>query len=333
MKGEISMKEKKKRNRSRSFSQNLVLLGLLALLVVFFAIQSDKFLQLYNILLIFRQYLPHFILSCAMMFVIASGAIDLSVGGVMALSAVFYGYLCIWGVNAWLAIPIVVLLGMAVGVINTIIMEKLHIPAIMATLATWLCTAGLALTICKAIPISDDLVKPITALNRLKFINNQVPFAFFVVVIVILVFLFLEKRTILGKYAIAMGGNENAAYYSGINIVKMRLTFFMLCGAMASLAGIWQVGRLGTADPKIGMNMEFQVIAACILGGVSIKGGEGSILGVVIGTSILALLTNGMQMMDIQSFYQQVVIGVVLLIAVLINYAVDNMKKPRLKRA
>lgn len=327
MKGEISMKENKKRNRSRSLTQNFVLLVLLTLLVVFFTIQSDSFLKLFNILNLFRQYLPHFIISCAMMFVIASGAIDLSVGGVMALSAVVYGYLCIWGVNAWVAIPIVMVLGMIVGIINTIIMEKLHIPAIMATLATWLCTAGLALSICKAIPISNDLIKPVTVLNRLKFFDNKVPFAFFAVVIIILIFVFFEKKTILGKYAIAMGGNENAAYYSGINVVKMRLTFFMICGAMASLAGVWQVARLGSADPKIGVNMEFQVISACILGGVSIKGGEGSILGVVIGTSILALLTNGMQMMDIQSFYQQVVIGVVLLIAVLVNYAADNMKK------
>lgn len=314
---------------SRGARQNIVLFVLLIVLMVFFTLQNDKFSSLYNIMNIVRQNVPNYIIACAMMFVIAGGAIDLSVGGVMAFSAVFYGYLCIWGVNPWFSILIVMAFGVLMGVLNMLITEKLQIPAIMATMATWLASAGMALTICKAIPISDDPVKPITVLNRMKLelpgIGN-IPIAFFIVLVVVLFFIFLEKKTIVGKYAIAIGGNANAAHFSGINVAKMRLIFFVLCAVMASLAGIWQVARLGSADPKIGNAMEFSVISSCILGGVNIKGGEGSIVGVVLGTSILAILTNGMQMMDIQAFFQQVVIGIVLLAAVLINYASSHVK-------
>lgn len=304
---------------SKSVRQSLLLLGLLIAMFAFFTVQNDKFASLYNLMSMVRQSLPNIILGCAMTFVIASGAIDLSVGGTMALCAMFYGYLCLWGMNAWLAIPVVVLLGVAVGVLNTLIMEKLKIPAIMATLATWIITSGLALAVCKAIPISDPLMKPITALNSIKFFDNKIPLALPIVIAVVLLFLFVEKRTIVGKYAIAIGGNDKAAYYSGINVVKMRMVFFTLCGGMAALAGMWQVARLGSCDPTIGTGMEFNVVAACILGGVNIKGGEGTVIGVLIGTVILAILTNGMQMMGMDSFYQQVATGIVLFGAVVLN--------------
>lgn len=323
------MNNKKKLNLSRADRQNIVLFILLIALMVFFTLYNERFLTVYNLMNIVRQNVPNFIIACPMMLVIAGGAIDLSVGGMMGLSAVCYGYLCIWGVNPWLSIVLVALLGIVVGGVNTVIMEKLEIPAIMATLATWLVTAGLALTMCKAIPISDDPVKVVTIINRIKF--GQIPLAFFIVLAVVLLFLFLEKKTIIGKYAIAIGGNANAAHFSGINVVKMHFIFFALSGVMAALGGIWQVARMGSADPKIGTNMEFAVIAACILGGVNIKGGEGSILGVTIGTAIMAVLVNGMQMMDIQSFYQNVVTGIVLLGAVLINHLSNSGKFKKVK--
>ncbi len=317
---------------SRSSRQTFVLFGLLIVLMVVFAVENPKFISLYNMMNIVRQYVPHILIGCAMMFVITSGAIDLSVGGVMAFSAIVYGYLCLWGVNPWLAIPIVACFGIFMGWLNMFIMEQLKLPAIMATMATWITSSGLALTMCKAIPISDPLVKPITKLSNLRFFDNKIPLALFIVIVFVALFIFLEKKTILGKYAIAIGGNANAAYFSGISVKKMRFIFFMLCSVMATLGGMWQVARLGSADPKIGNSMEFSVISACILGGVNIKGGEGSIIGVVIGTYMLAILTNGMQMMNIGAFYQQIAIGIVLLGAVLINYLSDYLMARR-KRA
>ncbi len=315
----------------RSGRQNLVLLSLLFVLAVFFSAMNSRFSTMYNLMSIVRQNVPNVIIAGAMALVIISGAIDLSIAGVMALSAVTYGYLCIWGVNPWLAFLPIILLGVAMGWVNTFITETLGIPAIMATMATWLVSAGLALTVCQAIPLSDPEVKPITILNQIKFGN--IPLALPIVVAVVAGFLFLEKKTLAGKYAIAIGGNSNAVQFSGINVRRWRFIFFSLCSVMACLAGVWQVARLGSADPKIGDGMEFSVISACILGGVNIKGGEGSVLGVVIGVYLLAILTNGMQMMGISAFYQQVVIGIVLLFAVLINQLLSILTTRKAARA
>lgn len=308
---------KQKKGLSLSTKKNLVLLMILILMGLFFSTQSTKFLSVYNMTNMVRQSLPNFIIGCAMTFVIASGYIDLSVGGVMGISAMFYGYLCIWGVNPWLAFVPVVALGICMGFLNTLITEKLKIPAIMATLATWIAAQGMALAVCKAIPITSEEVKAVTVLNSLKF--GKIPLAVPLVVAVIAVYLFLEKKTIIGKYAIAIGGNSAAAVFSGINVVRMRLVFFCLTGAMAALSGIWQVGRMGSADPTIGTGYEFRIVSACILGGVNIKGGEGTVAGVMIGTAILIMLTNGLQMLGVNSFYQDIITGIVLLAAVMVN--------------
>jgi ribose/xylose/arabinose/galactoside ABC-type transport system permease subunit len=143
---------------------------------------------------------------------------------------------------------------------------------------------------------------------------------------IVAVFFFLEKKTIIGKYALAIGGNENAAFLSGISVSRMRWIFFSLTGTMAALAGIWQVSRIGSGDPNIGIGMEFATIGGCILGGVSIKGGDGTIFGMLLGTIILAILTNGMNMMGVNAFYQQVAIGIVILLSVLISFGVGALR-------
>ena len=300
---------------------------------VFFSIQNGRFASLYNITNLFRQSLPNIILGCTMTFVVTSGAIDLSVGGVMALSALMYGQLCVWGVNAWATIPFLVVLGAIVGVANTLIMEKLRIPGIMATIATWIVTSGLAFTICRAIPIASEKypqMNPIKILNTARIFGN-IPIAVPIAFTVVLIFLFLEKKTIF-KYAIAIGGNETAATMAGISVLKMRMIFFVLSGVMAALSGVWQVARLGSADPTIGTGMEFNVLVATILGGVNIKGGEGSITGVFLGSLILMVLINGMQMMGIGSFYQTLATGIVLYIAVLLNVLVGKMGSRKMGR-
>ncbi|MDR0651841.1 MAG: ABC transporter permease [Synergistaceae bacterium] len=311
---------------SKSTRQNLMLLAVLAAMFIFFTCRNARFASLYNLTNMFRQSLPNLILGCASMFVITSGGIDLSVGGTMAISALFYGYLCLWGVNAWFAIPIVCVLGAFVGAANTFIMEKLKIPGIMATLATWIITSGMAFMVCRAIPLNDPLLKPVVILNSMKFFGNRIPLAIPIVIAVSAIFLFLERHTVLGKYAIAIGGNELAAYYSGIDVVKIRMIFFVLSGIMAALSGVWQVARLGSADPTIGTGMEFNVLTACILGGVNIKGGEGTITGMLLGTLILMVLLNGMQMMGVDSFFQSVATGVVLYIAVLLNTLMSRFR-------
>lgn len=329
------MEKKKNRSLSSTTSYNIVLLIVLLCVVVFFAFMNQNFVSKYNITLLFRQYLPNVIIACAMMLVINSGAIDLSVGGVMALSAITYAVLCVEGVNPWLAVGIVAIMGMVIGVINTILVEVLHISAYMATIAGWLAYGGLAFTVCGGPnPIAKPEMQVITILDHYK-LFGQIPLAVPIILVVVAIFIFLEKKTVLGKYAIAIGGNYNAARYSGINVTKMRLLFFVLSSTMAALSGVWQDARLSTADPRcIGLGVEFAVLSACIVGGVNIKGGQGSIIGVVMGVLLLAVLPNGIQLMAkslpvwlqwLKSpFLPQVLTGFVMLVVVFINYFVGR---------
>ena len=310
---------------SKTLKQDLMLLLVLIIMMVFFSMQNPRFASLFNITNLFRQSLPNIILGCTMAFVIMSGAIDLSIGGVMALSALLYGQLCIWGVHAWATIPFLVALGILVGISNTLIMEKLRIPGIMATMATWIITSGIAFAMCRAIPIPSSRypqMDPIKVLNTTR-IFGTIPIAVPIAFAVVLLFFFFEKKTVL-RHAIAIGGNETAATMAGISVLKMRMVFFILSSVMAALSGVWQVARIGSADPTIGTGIEFNVLVATILGGVNIKGGEGSIIGVFLGTLILMVLINGMQMMGIGSFYQTLATGIVLYIAVLLNVLIGK---------
>lgn len=316
----------KKVNLSRSVRKNLVLFLLLAAMCIFFYALTPKhsFGSAYNISSMLRQSVPQVVMACAMCFVIASGSIDLSISGVMAICAMGFGYLCLWGVNVWLALVIVMVAGGFIGIINTAVQEFLKIPSIMATLATQIVFSGLAYAVCRAIPINDPLLKPICVFNKAK-IFGSLPIALPIVIVVIALFVFLEKKTVVGKYAIAIGGNANAVHFSGINVLNYKALFFILSGVLAAFAGVWQVARLGCSDPSIGSGMDFEVVAACVLGGVNIKGGEGTIAGVIIGIYIIVALNNGMQLMGIDTFYQNVATGIVLFLAVLAFSIFDMM--------
>ena len=312
---------------SRRTVQNLVLLIILILFLIIFTIINPRFFSQRNITNIIRQSVAVLIMGCAMTFVINSGAIDLSVGGVMAFAAISFGKFITFGINIWVAVIMTLFLGMFVGVVNTFLIQKFKLPPIMATMSVWVVTSGLSYAFISAIPITDKRLTPIFQLNTLTFFNNTIPLALFIILGVIAFFLFLEKKTIIGKYALAIGGNENAAIFSGINVTRIRLIIFMLSGVMAAFAGMYQVARIGSADPNIGIGMEFQVIAGCILGGVSIKGGDGTIAGMLIGTFLLIFLTNGMNMIGFNPYYQQVATGIVILVSILINYLVSTQRK------
>ncbi len=320
--------QNKLRTLGRKEVQNMVLLVILFLMMVFFAVKNPRFLSYRNFINVSRQTVHLVLLGCGMTFIIISGSIDLSVGGVMGLSAVMFAYFAKWGVPLFFSGLLVLCIGVSVGIINGVLTEKLKLPPIMATLATMTTFGGLAYTLCSAIPVQTPNMKPITLLNK-HMVFGVIPLPLVITLACICVFLFLEKKTILGKYAIAIGGNVHAAQYSGINVSKMRYIYFIIGGFLAALAGILATSRTGQGDPTTGGGIEFTVIAACILGGINIKGGEGNITGMLIGTFMLALLVNGMNMIGITSFYQQVATGMVLLIAVLIDYLSRYIKVKR----
>jgi len=249
---------------SRRTVQNFVLLAILILFMISFTIINPRFFSQRNFTNIIRQSVPVLIMGCAMTLVINSGAIDLAVGGIMAFAAISFGKFITFGINVWVALILTLLLGMFVGAVSTFLIHKLKLPPIMATMAVWVVTSGLSYAFISAIPITDTRLTPIFQLNTTTFFNDTIPLALFIILGVIAFFLFLEKKTIIGKYALAIGGNENAANFSGINVARIRLVIFILSGVMAAFAGVYQVSRVGSEDPNIGIGMEFQVIAGCI---------------------------------------------------------------------
>jgi ribose transport system permease protein len=236
------------------------------------------------------------------------------------------GYFCVWGINLYVALVLLVVMGAAIGLLNWFLIDKLVIPAIIATIATMTTIRGLTYTICGAVSVQGKAIKATRVLYSTIFFENIFPIAIplLFVIFVVALFLFLEKRTILGKYSLAMGGNPIAARLSGINVGRIKCVLFMLTGVTAAFAGAITTGSMAQGEPNSGLGFEFEVLAACVLGGINIKGGEGSIWRMVIGALIIGVLNNGMNMLDISSFYQQVVKGAVLLLAISLYAVVRN---------
>ncbi len=320
-----------RRRLGRNTTQILVVLGFLLLLLVVFSIGNPRFLSARNFINLSRQVAPVIIVGCAMSLVIISGNIDLSIGSTLGFTAVMLGYFMVWGINLYVGLLLLALIGVGIGFLNWFLIDKLTIPAIIATIATMTTIRGLAYTVCNAVSVQGKAIKVTRVLYSTIFFEKSFPIAIplVFVVVVLAAFLFLEKRTILGKYSLAMGGNPIAARLSGINVTRIKLVLFVLTGVTAAFAGAITTGSMAQGEPNSGLGFEFEVLAACVLGGISIKGGEGSIGRMVIGALIIGVLNNGMNMLDISSFYQQVVKGVVLLLAISV-YAVVRSQERRM---
>lgn len=320
------------RRMNRQNVQILVVLGFLVLLLIVLYIGNPRFLSVRNFINLCRQVAPVIIVGCAMSLVIISGNIDLSIGSTLGFSAVMLGYFCVWGLNLYLGLLLLVVIGIAVGLLNWFLIDKLVIPAIITTIATMTTIRGLTYTICGAVSVQGKAIKVTRVLYSTIFFEDAfpIPIPLVFLLVVVAIFVFLEKKTILGKYSLAMGGNPQAAKLSGINVSRIRLMLFIFTGVTAAFAGAITTGSMAQGEPNSGLGFEFEVLAACVLGGISIKGGEGSIGRMVIGALIIGILNNGMNMLDISSFYQQVVKGAVLLIAISL-YAITRNQDSRVR--
>jgi len=320
------------RRLNRQNVQVLLVLGFLVLLIIALFIGNPRFISVRNFINLCRQVAPVVIVGCAMSLVIISGNIDLSVGSTLGFCAVMLGYFCVWGLNLYVGLLLLLAIGALIGLLNWFLIEKLAIPAIITTIATMTTIRGLTYTICGAVSVQGKAIKVTRVLYSTIFFEKAFPIAIPLVFVLVAlgIFLFLEKRTILGKYSLAMGGNPMAAKLSGINVGRIKLLLFILTGVTAAFAGAITTGSMAQGEPNSGLGFEFEVLAACVLGGISIKGGEGSIGRMVIGALIIGVLNNGMNMLDISSFYQQVVKGAVLLLAISL-YAVTRSQDNRVR--
>ncbi|GAB1800654.1 ribose ABC transporter permease RbsC [Priestia megaterium] len=314
MKANTAIKE----NRVDNVMQKLgPLLGLFILIVIV-SILNPSFLEPLNILNLLRQVAINALIAFGMTFVILTGGIDLSVGSILALSSALMAGMIVSGVDPILAILIGCVLGAVMGMINGLLITKGKMAPFIATLATMTIFRGLTLVYTGGNPITGLGENYYFQLfGRGYFLGIPVPAITMVLAFAVL-WVILHK-TPFGRRTYAIGGNEKAAFISGIKVPKVKVMIYSLAGLLAALSGAILTSRLNSAQPTAGTSYELDAIAAVVLGGTSLSGGRGRIVGTLIGALIIGTLNNGLNLLGVSSFYQMVVKGIVILIAVLID--------------
>jgi ribose/xylose/arabinose/galactoside ABC-type transport system permease subunit len=308
-------------NRKAVDLQKLVLVGILALVVVVFAVLNPRFIRGTNLVYILIQNSFVIIAGCAVTLLMIAGQIDLSVGSTVCLAGMAFAYASRAGVPVGLALLVGLGVGLLVGVINALMVVKLHITPFIATLGTMYIGRGLSYLVSDGLVIREGLPDSFSSLGTDGI--GPVPITLVVLAVVVAVFLALERKSVLGKYSVAIGGNRTAAVLSGINADRIVMVLYILAGLMAGIAGIMMASRLAVGDPNIGIGFEFDVIVAVVLGGTSLAGGEGSLIGMIIGSLVIGSLGTGLKLMNVFTFFQSIMKGIVLVLAVLLD---QNLK-------
>ncbi len=295
---------------------------LLALLLLFvgLAIFAPNFLSSRNLLNVLRAVAFNGIIACGMTFMIIEGDIDVSVGSAVAWASALLGVLAIQqGWPLWLAVIFVLVQGALIHAAAGYIRVKWSVPAFVVTLALFMSLRGAARLITNAFPIT-----PFPESFNFwggGYVLEIIPVPVIIMLLTFLIFHFISVRTVYGRSVYSVGGNEEAARLSGIRVWRTRITTFALVGFLSAFSGIILSSRIMSGSSNIGMGLEFEVIAAVIIGGTSLMGGEGTIFGTFLGVLFIGLLGNGMVLMGINPFAQEVIRGLIILFAVLIDYS------------
>ena len=301
----------------RSNYQKLVIVGVLLLIMAVLTVLSRDFLTVTNVTNVLRQVSTTVIAGSAVTLLMISGNFDLSIGSILAIAGTMNAIFVTRGMPIPLAILLCVLIGLVVGLINGALVVLLEVPSFIATLGTMYAVRGAAWVITGGNSISRGLTKAFTVLGR-GYVG-PVPISIIITAVVFAVFYFLQKKTLLGKYAYAIGGNRRTALLSGIGVKRIGVVLYVLVGGLAAFAGTMLSSRLGVGNASVGDGFEFDVVVAVILGGTSLDGGEGSVFGTLIGALIVGFIANGLNLLGVHSFYQDIVKGVVLVGAVFLD--------------
>lgn len=295
------------------------LVGLLVLITIV-TILSPSFLSTKNIFNILRQTSVNGIIAAGMTFVILTGGIDLSVGSILAISGAVCASLLASGQNIIIAVLVALIIGAMVGFLNGFIITKGKLQPFIATLATMTILRGLTLVYTDGKPItlgSGDLAIKFGQIGGGKIFGTPTPAL--IMILVFAICAFVLKNTQMGRYTYALGSNEEATKLSGLNTDKIKIAVYTISGILASVAGIIITSRLFSAQPTAGDGYELDAIAAVVLGGTSLTGGRGKITGTIIGALIIGVLSNALNILDVSSYYQMMVKGAVILVAVLLD--------------
>lgn len=291
------------------------LIGLIALVIII-SIMNSGFLRTANIFNLLRQVSINALIAFGMTFVILTGGIDLSVGSILALSSVIMAKMLASGVNPVIAIIAACIIGLLLGAVNGIVIAYGKVAPFIATLATMTIYRGLTLVITKGNPITglgDSFIfqvfgKGYVWIIPVPVITMAIAFAILYVIL---------NKTPFGRKVYAVGGSEKVSYLVGIDIKKIKVAIYSLTGMLVALSGAILTSRLNSAQPTAGESYELDAIAAVVLGGTSLSGGKGNIFGTLVGALIIGTLNNGLNLLGVSSFYQMVVKGIVILLAVL----------------
>lgn len=304
--------------------QSLIALFLMCLII---SLLSDKFLTGTNLWNVLRQISVNVCISVGMTLVIIAAGIDLSVGSILAFSsAVGVGLLksgieiqsldTFMGFTVLGSVLITLLIGLILGLFNGWVITKFSLPPFVATLAMLTVARGLTMLYTEGVPISN-LGDAYEFIGSGWFLGIPVPV--WISIFVVLILLFITKKTSFGRHIYAIGGNEKAALLSGVKVNKVKWLVYGISGITAAIGGILVSSRLNSAQPNAGTSYELDSIAAVVIGGTSLSGGVGSITGTVIGAAIIGVLNNGLVLLNVSPFWQQVVKGLVILLAVIID--------------
>ena len=306
------------KNTMKYMSELTTVIALIILMAVITIINSN-FLTANNLLNLLLQVTSNALIAFGMTFVILTGGIDLSVGSILALSSALTAGLLGSGMPVTLAILISLILGCILGMMNGLLISYGKLAPFIVTLATMTIFRGATLVYTNGNPITKGLSDTFL----FQFLGQGyivgIPFPVIIMFIVFIVLYDLLHKTAFGKSVYAIGGNEKAAYISGVKLNKVKIIIYSISGIMASISGLIITSRLSSAQPTAGASYEMDAIAAVVLGGTSLSGGKGRILGTLIGALIIGVLNNGLNIIGVSAFWQQVVKGVVILIAVLID--------------
>lgn len=291
------------------------LIGLLVLCIVI-SIIAPRFFTIANIRNVLTQVSVNAVIAIGMSFVILTGGIDLSVGSILAISGAVAASIIVATGNVFLGVVTVLVMGMGIGFINGMLVAKGKIQAFIVTLATMTIFRGVTYVFTNGTPISG-LGQGFSVIGNKMIAGIPIPIMIMVVIFGIGYYFLTQTR--YGRYIYALGGNEDSARLTGINTTKVKTMAYIISGFTAALSGVIITSRIGSASPNAGVGFELDAIAAIVLGGTSLAGGEGSVVGTIIGALIIGVLNNGLNLMNVSPFYQAIVKGLVILLAVMVE--------------
>ena len=302
-------------------SKETAVFGLFLAVFIVFARMTDRFATSDNLFNVARQYSELAVVAVGLTMVIIAGGLDISVGSVVGLSSILFGVVATrLGMSVWIACVLAILTGLSCGAVNALVITRLKVQPIVATLAMMSVARGLAYVLSDArslggfpdsfVGLGQTAIGPIPILG-------YIPLPVVVALIIFLAGFIILRRTAFGRGPYAVGASEEAARLSGVNVFGVQMFVYALTGALCGLGGVMMAARVASSVPDAGAGFEFEAITAVVMGGSSLKGGEGSIVGTMIGVAVMAILRNGLNLIGVPNIWQVLFLGVLLILAVL----------------